>query len=90
MHEELHQAIRGDIGPISEPWAGSADELFDATSRNLDSVAHIRGELRIPATGEVLASNVTPKEAHAKLLEWHKSKTAAVSTSNGNGGACRG
>ena len=86
MHEKLHRAVRDDIGPISKPWTGSADELFNATSKNLDSIKNIRGELRIPATGEVLASDVTPKEAHDKLLEWHRSKTAT----SGDGGACRG
>ncbi|KWI54707.1 hypothetical protein WT72_17910 [Burkholderia pseudomultivorans] len=67
IHEELHRAIKGDIGKLQE-------ELFEASSKGLDSVSHIKGDLRIPATGEVLATNVTPKEAHGKLVEWYKSK----------------
>lgn len=76
MHEELHRAIKGDIGKIQGPWTGTADDLFNATSRNLDSVSHIRGDLRIPSSGEILATNVTPKETHSKLLEWFNNKQA--------------
>lgn len=84
MNEELHRAIKIDIGKIQGPWTGTADSLFNATSRNLDSVSHIRGDLRIPSTGEVLARDVTPKEAHAKLLEWFNNKH----TSKNLGGKC--
>jgi len=76
MHEQLHQAIKGDIGKIQGPWSGTAEDLFNAISRNLDSVSYIRGDLRIPATGEILAQNVTPKEAHGKLLEWFNKKNS--------------
>ncbi len=74
MHEELHRVIKGDIGKIQGPWTGTADDLFIATSRNLDSASHIRGDLKIPATGEVLARNITPIEAHSKLLQWFNEK----------------
>ena len=74
MHEELHRVIKNDIGKIQGPWTGSADELFSATSRNLDSVSHIKGDLKIPSTGEIIAKNVTPKEAHNKLLKWFNNK----------------
>lgn len=84
MHEELHRAIKGDIGKIQGPWTGTADDLFTATSRNLDSVSHIRGDLRIPSTGEVLVRNVTPKEAHSKLLEWYNNKQVGKTA----GGKC--
>ncbi|MFC0179591.1 RHS repeat-associated core domain-containing protein [Thorsellia kenyensis] len=73
MHEELHRAIKNDIGKVQGPWEDSAENLFEATGRNLDSVSHIRGELRIPATGKVIAKNITPKEAHAKLIKWFRS-----------------
>ncbi|WP_227591296.1 RHS repeat domain-containing protein, partial [Acinetobacter shaoyimingii] len=72
MHEALHQAIKNDIGKLQGPWKGTAAELFEASSRNLDSVAHIKGDLKIPRTGEILASNVTPKEAHRLLVEWYE------------------
>ena len=74
MHEELHRAIKPDIGKIQGPWTGSADDLYAATSKGLDTVSHIKGDLKIPATGEVIASNVTPKETHKKLLDWFKNK----------------
>ncbi|MED9399818.1 hypothetical protein RCN38_09935, partial [Escherichia marmotae] len=83
MHEELHRAIRGDMGKVQGAWSGTADDLFNATSKNLDSVSHIKGDLRIPATGEVLAENVTPKEAHAKLLEWFNNKQSAKASGGG-------
>ena len=84
MHEELHRAIKNDIGKIQGPWQGSAEDLFNASSRNLDSVSHIRGDLKIPSTGEILARNVTPKEAHSKLLEWFNNKQ----TCKASGGRC--
>ncbi|MEB7542463.1 hypothetical protein [Enterobacter huaxiensis] len=84
MHEELHRAIKNDIGKIQGPWQGSAEDLFNASSRNLDSVSHIRGDLKIPSTGEILARNVTPKEAHSKLLEWFNNKQ----TGKASGGRC--
>ena len=62
MHEELHRAIKNDIGKIQGHWTGSADELFSATSRNLDSVSHIKGDLKISSIGEIIAKNVTTKE----------------------------
>jgi RHS repeat-associated protein len=74
MHEELHRAVKGDIGKLQGPWTGTAEELFEASSKGLDTVSHIKGDLRIPATGEVIASNVTPKQAHGKLVEWFKNK----------------
>ncbi|WP_235810047.1 RHS repeat domain-containing protein, partial [Pseudomonas syringae group genomosp. 3] len=81
LHEELHRAIRPDIGSLKGEWTKSADELLEAAGRNLDSVAHIRGDLRIPATGEVIAKNVTPKDAYSALMGWYKKKTG-----NTNGG----
>jgi RHS repeat-associated protein len=75
MHEELHRAIKPDIGNLQGGWTKSADELMEAAGRNLDSVSHIKGDLRIPATGEVIAKNVTPKAAYESLINWYK-KTA--------------
>ena len=72
MHEELHRAIRPDIGSLQGGWTGSADELMEAAGRNLDSVSHLKGDLRIPATGEVIAKNVTPKAAYESLINWYK------------------
>ncbi|MCK6587428.1 MAG: DUF6531 domain-containing protein [Polyangiaceae bacterium] len=70
-HELIHRAQRPHVGKLQGPWEGTADELFEAAGKGLDDVAHLTGELRIPRTGEVLASDVTPKEALAKLREWH-------------------
>ncbi len=72
MHEELHRAIRPDIWSLQGGWTGSADELMEAAGRNLDSVSHLKGDLRIPATGEVIAKNVTPKAAYESLINWYK------------------
>jgi hypothetical protein len=38
----------------------------------LGDVSRLRGDLKIPATGEVLASNVTPEEGFDYLMQWHK------------------
>jgi hypothetical protein len=62
MHEALHRAVSADVGPLQGPWQGTSEELFEATSKGLGSVDHVRGDLRIPRTGEVLASNVTRRK----------------------------
>ncbi|MBI6577838.1 RHS domain-containing protein [Pseudomonas viridiflava] len=72
MHEELHRAIKPDVGKLQGPWTKSSEELFEATGKGLDKVSHIKGDLRIRATGEVIAKNVTPKQAHAALVDWYK------------------
>lgn len=54
MHEELHRAIKNDTGKNQVPWQGSADDPFNVTSRNLDSVSHITNDLRIPSTAGIL------------------------------------
>lgn len=54
MHEELHRAIKNDTGKNQGPWQGSADDPFNVTSRNLDSVSHITNDLRIPSTAGIL------------------------------------
>lgn len=38
--------------------------------KGLDSIAHIKGDLKIPRTGEILAKDVTPAQAYEKLMEW--------------------
>ncbi len=45
-----------------------------ASKKGLKDVNHIKGELRIPKTGEVLAKNATPLEAFEALEKWHKNK----------------
>lgn len=64
--------------------AGFRGRFIHASSRNLDSVSHIRDDLKIPSTGGILARNVTPKEAHLKLLEWFNNKQ----TGQASGGRC--
>jgi len=63
---------------------GAADDIFNAYNHNLNCVSHIRGDLKIPSAGEILARNVTPKEAHSKLLEWFNNKQ----TGKASGGRC--
>jgi RHS repeat-associated protein len=74
MHESLHQAQRPHIGKIQGPWTGSADELLAASRKGLADLPQMRGTLKIPATGEVLATGVTPTEAFDKLTDWHNAK----------------
>ncbi|WP_437715671.1 DUF6531 domain-containing protein [Sorangium sp. So ce448] len=71
-HEFIHRAQRPHVGKLQGPWNGTADELFEAAGKGLDDVAHLTGDLRIPSTGEVLASGVTPREALDRLKEWHE------------------
>ena len=54
----------------------SAEELLSASKEGLESVAHIKGDLKIPRTGQVLASDVTPAQAYEKLMEWLKAELA--------------
>jgi len=74
MHEAIHAAQRPHIGPIQGPWTGTVDELFAKSRAGLADMNHLRGELRIPGTGEVLARNVTPTEAFDELMKWDKQK----------------
>jgi RHS repeat-associated protein len=72
MHEELHRAQRPHIGPSQGPWKGTPAELLKASRAGLNDVSHLRGNLKIPATGEILARNVTPAKAFDVLMKWHK------------------
>lgn len=69
-HEAIHQAQKPYVGKLQGVWSGTGDELIEASGRGLASVANIRGDLRIPSTGEVLAADVTPSQAFKKLREW--------------------
>jgi RHS repeat-associated protein len=80
-HELIHAAQRPHIGAIQGPWTGTADELLVACRKGLGELDHMRGDLKIPATGEILARNVTPTEAFDKLKEWHEKKQGGVGCS---------
>jgi RHS repeat-associated protein len=76
MHEGIHAAQRPTVGKLQGPWQGTADELLSASRAGLDDVSHLRGDLKIPRTGQVLASNVTPAEAFDELMKWHEAEQA--------------
>ncbi|MCX4027078.1 RHS repeat-associated core domain-containing protein [Spartinivicinus marinus] len=80
MHEELHRAQKPFLGKLQGPWKGTQDELIKASRQGLESLNHMKGVLKIPATGEIIASNVTPTEAFDKLTEWHDLKLASTKT----------
>ena len=69
-HEAIHAAQRPHVGRLQGTWHGTADELLAASRRGLDDVGHLRGDLKIPATGEILARDVTPAQAFDKLIDW--------------------
>ncbi|WP_242414207.1 RHS repeat-associated core domain-containing protein [Salinivibrio sp. MA427] len=71
-HEAIHRAQRPYVGKVQGPWTGSPEELLSASKAGLGDVDWIKGSLKIPATGEVLAENVTPLQAFDKLEEWHQ------------------
>jgi hypothetical protein len=71
MHEAIHQAQAAHLGSLRGPWPGSQESLLAASRAGLVSLDHMRGELRIPSTGVVLARNVTPLEAFDRLRTWH-------------------
>lgn len=73
-HERIHAAQKPYVGPRQGPWTGTQQELIDASKKGLHGLDDIKGDLRIPSTGEVLAKNVTPLQAFEKLEEWHKQK----------------
>jgi hypothetical protein len=76
MHEGLHAAQAPHIGKPQGPWTGTAGELLDASRAGLVGVDHMRGDLRIPSTGEVLAKDVTPTEAFDRLKKWHDERVS--------------
>ncbi|ATB36463.1 hypothetical protein CYFUS_001878 [Cystobacter fuscus] len=71
MHEELHRAVKPQLGKIQGPWKGTDKQLFSALRKGLKGMT-MRGDLRIPATGEVLARNVTPLQAFNRLMKWNR------------------
>lgn len=73
-HERIHAAQKTYVGSRQEPWTGTPEELIAASKKGLVGLDDIRGDLKIPRTGEVLASNVIPLEAFEKLEEWHNEK----------------
>jgi RHS repeat-associated protein len=81
-HEALHAAQKPYLGKVQGPWTGTPEELLAASRKGLSSVPQLRGDLKIPRTGEILAKNVTPLEAYDKLMEWHEDKI------NPGGGGC--
>jgi RHS repeat-associated protein len=69
-HEAVHAAQRPHVGRLSGKWNGTPAGLVRAAGKGLNNASHVRGDLRIPNTGEVLATNVTPRQAYARLLRW--------------------
>ena len=69
QHEALHRAQSPALGPLQGPWRGDEASLLAAARVRLGDVGHIRGDLRIPATGEVLAKNVTPDEPMRRSID---------------------
>ena len=82
MHETIHKAQRPALGKLQGPWQGTPDELMSASKSGLGDVSHIRGTLKIPATGEVIAENVTPEEAFDHLVDWHNKELARLNSEN--------
>lgn len=80
-HELIHRAQRPDIGPLQGPWTGTPQELLDASRRGLGDLGDMRGDLKIPRTGEILARDVTPTEAFDRLMQWHDEQKAKPSCS---------
>jgi RHS repeat-associated protein len=74
MHEALHAAQSPHIGKLQGPWEGTPESLIEASGKGLKDVPHIRGDLKIPRTGEVLATNVTPAQAFRKLKAWQRAQ----------------
>lgn len=80
-HELIHRAQRPDIGPLQGPWTGTSDELLAAARNGLDDLGDMRGDLKIPRTGEILARDVTPTEAFDRLMKWHDDQKPPASCS---------
>ena len=79
MHEALHQAQRPHLGPSQGSWKGTPEELLEAARKGLGDLKEMRGDLRIPSTGEVLARDVSPSQAFDILKNWHEQKMIEVS-----------
>jgi RHS repeat-associated protein len=73
-HEKLHRAQKPFIGKAQGDWDGTPEELRAACKKGLKdpSVKGMKGDLRIPNTGEVIAKNVTPAQAYDALMKWQK------------------
>ncbi|WP_232811303.1 RHS repeat-associated core domain-containing protein, partial [Serratia proteamaculans] len=73
-HEAIHRAQRPYVGTVQGSWQGTGDELIAASKAGLGQVDWVKGDLKIPATGEVLAKNVSPSQAFEALEKWHHKK----------------
>ena len=73
-HERIHAAQKKYVGPRQGAWLGTPEELLSASKKGLVGLDDIKGDLKIPATRKILASNVTPLEAFEKLEVWHNKK----------------
>jgi RHS repeat-associated protein len=76
MHEQLHRAQRPHIGRLQGPWEGTPAELIAASRKGLVGL-DMRGNLKIPSTGKIIARNVTPAEAFDRLMRWHNQQLKA-------------
>jgi RHS repeat-associated protein len=74
MHERMHKAQDRFVGGRQGKFNGTADELLEKSRKGLVGIDDLKGDLKIPRTGEVLAKDVMPLEAYDKLMEWHKRK----------------
>jgi RHS repeat-associated protein len=72
-HEAIHAAQRPHVGRLQGAWKGTPKKLLEASREGLVGLK-MRGHLKIPATGEIIARNVTPVEAFNALMEWFAKK----------------
>lgn len=70
LHETLAARSALTSGRCKVPGKGSGASALRASRAGLDDVAHMRGELRIPATGELPARNATPAQVFDELMKW--------------------
>jgi hypothetical protein len=61
------------VGKLQGPWRGTPGDLLSASRKGLKGLK-MRGELRIPSSGKVLARNATPLQAFDALMKWHRSQ----------------
>lgn len=72
-HRRLHEATRDEGIKLRGGNAGMTDQqLLDhyASAYSNPSLDHIIGDLRTPNGSTIIATNVTPSQAYAALIEW--------------------
>jgi RHS repeat-associated protein len=80
LHQEMHNKLTEAGIPRKGTFNGTADDLISKTKAAYTGI-ETKGYVKIPKTGEIIATKVTPLEAVDEVLAWNEKQKA-------KGGGC--